>query len=432
MKKGERFWSATDGSSSPGLAWLLGNIEPERFFRDYFETKFLHAANRPRRYYDHLFKLPDLERIILQSPELAQAKLQFAQTENGVTRIIRPTGLALDPATPKGTLFAEVAAAYRNGQTVTLVEVERAWLPLARLCHSLEAETLALVWVNLYWTPPNARGLREHVDTHDTVILQISGQKRWTIRSGTVPLPMRGMNPPVDAASAGEQVNDLTLRAGDLLYIPRGFVHSAETTNADSLHLTIAIEPYLWQDLIRDLVSDAAEGEVELRGSVPLPLLRRLAQGGAADAAAVEKVAALLSRLLARASLSDAARRYVRNLVTVSNPLDLPLAPPKLPAKLSADFILARRPGVISYVMSSGAHALIGFPGALVRGPAKIAPALAFIAAVDRPFRLSEMPGELSPRAKEVLARRLVRDGLLCVPRQRKRSRLDAIPIAAK
>src|SRR5271166_914731 len=113
MKKGGRF--ASDGTSSPGLDWLLGDIELEHFFRDYFEAKILHVANRPKRYYDHLFALSDLERVILQSPELAQAKIQFAQTENGVTRIVRPTGLALDPATPKGTLFAEVAAAYRNG-----------------------------------------------------------------------------------------------------------------------------------------------------------------------------------------------------------------------------------------------------------------------------------------------------------------------------
>jgi hypothetical protein len=68
---------------------------------------------------------------------------------------------------------------------------------------------------------------------------------------------------------------------------------------------------------------------------------------------------------------------------------------------------------MICCVSDDGDRAVIWFPGGNVRGPARIKPALEFIAAARTPFRVDDLPGPLGANAKCVLVARLLRDGLL-------------------
>ena len=55
----------------------------------------------------------------------------------------------------------------------------------------------------------------------------------------------------------GEPALDLTLTAGDCLYLPRGFPHAAETVESASSHLTIGIIAPSWQQAVRHAVDEA-------------------------------------------------------------------------------------------------------------------------------------------------------------------------------
>ena len=49
----------------------------------------------------------------------------------------------------------------------------------------------------------------------------------------------------------GEPRIQTTLNAGDLLYLPRGYVHQAMATQADSLHVTASLgRQHTWRDLL--------------------------------------------------------------------------------------------------------------------------------------------------------------------------------------
>lgn len=39
------------------------------------------------------------------------------------------------------------------------------------------------VGANLYVTPRGSQGLQEHYDDHCVLVLQLAGQKKWTVRS---------------------------------------------------------------------------------------------------------------------------------------------------------------------------------------------------------------------------------------------------------
>src|SRR4029078_6381249 len=69
-----------------------------------------------------------------------------------------------------------------------------------------------------------------------------------------------------------EPLLDLTLTAGDCLYVPRGYPHSAETTDSASEHLTIGLVAITWQRVIRKAV-DAEVAAGRLSAALPVCLL---------------------------------------------------------------------------------------------------------------------------------------------------------------
>jgi ribosomal protein L16 Arg81 hydroxylase len=81
-----------------------------------------------------------------------------------------------------------------------------------------------------------------HWDTHDVVVLQLVGRKRWQVSPPTFPLPLpghpsrgSGQSPPTQSAL------DVLLEAGDLLYLPRGWWHEVTPLPEPSLHLSVGI-----------------------------------------------------------------------------------------------------------------------------------------------------------------------------------------------
>ncbi|PFH36361.1 histone lysine demethylase JmjC NO66 [Besnoitia besnoiti] len=78
----------------------------------------------------------------------------------------------------------------------------------------------------------------------DVFLLQLWGCKKWKVYAPPQELPlsdeMLGKREPFPQ-DPGEPLMELVLREGDVLYIPRGFPHAAETAAEPSLHLTITV-----------------------------------------------------------------------------------------------------------------------------------------------------------------------------------------------
>lgn len=139
-----------------------------------------------------------------------------------------------------------------EGGTVSLRQLERLRPSLAQLQQALHQETGHLTHVNAYLTPAGAHGLRYHYDPYVTLILQLSGRKTWPVHRPFAVNPVReyqsfhvvGFTPEQRhflEYTAPEQ--SITLEPGDVLWLPRGWVHSPYTVGDEpSLHLTVAIK----------------------------------------------------------------------------------------------------------------------------------------------------------------------------------------------
>lgn len=121
---------------------------------------------------------------------------------------------------------------------------------LAPLDSTLEIACRAVGWwageparVNAYLTTGQASGWGVHWDSHDVLCVQLAGEKSWEVRGPSRLVPMeRDSTPNMEPST--EIVWSGTMRAGDVMHIPRGWWHQA--TRADqgtgfSLHATFGL-----------------------------------------------------------------------------------------------------------------------------------------------------------------------------------------------
>ena len=287
-----------------------------------------------------------------------------------------------------------VAAEFEAGATIVLQALHHNWQPLAVFCRELETVLGHPAQANAYYTPRSAQGLAVHHDTHDVICLQVSGEKRWLVYEPAIELPLKDQRYSKELGGPGEAVEDVTLTPGDTLYLPRGWLHEALTSDTDSLHVTIGVNLYTWLDAFKAALDECGE-ELEFRRSV--------SDDG-------ETEADLLQLLAARLRPEDVARRRRERFVKGRRAvLDGQLEQLRALEHLTLETPLERRPTVIAELD----FPRLDFHGKTITFPAHVEAEVDFIATADEPFTLSELPGDLDEKGRLVLGHRLIREGFL-------------------
>lgn len=226
-------------------------------------------------------------------------------------------------------------ARHDAGGSLVVSQFHEFHAPLAQLCRGLEKVFLHPVQANIYLTPPGAQGFRVHFDTHDVLVMQVSGAKSWRVWDDIpLPLPSRA-TPWANKQSPAGVPHALTLNPGDALYLPRGVMHeaAAQTGDAPSLHITLGFLEASIADMLRELLEILEAENPSLRASIPS---WRLAEpdGTAAIAARLAPALAALSSETALERLALAAMdRITRDRLPLSQ-RSLAHRPPGLDSKL--------------------------------------------------------------------------------------------------
>jgi ribosomal protein L16 Arg81 hydroxylase len=287
--------------------------------------------------------------------------------------------------------IGRVLAEFEAGATLVLQGLHHTWPPLAEFCRYLEIELGHPAQANAYFTPRDAQGLPVHHDTHDVFSLQVAGEKRWLVYEPALELPLKDQKYGPELGAPGEAVHDVTLRAGDTLYLPRGWLHQAMTSSTDSLHITLGVNVYTWLDAFKAALVECGD-DVSFR---------RSPDGDAEE---------LLEALSARLAPDEVTGRRRRKLVSTRRPL-LPdqLTQLRELESLALESLLERRPTVLFDLDGS----TLVFEGKTVALPAVAREDLEFIASADDAFAAADLPGDLDDETRLVLVRRLVREGFL-------------------
>lgn len=387
-------------------------IDPAEFASAYWSRRpLLRPADRPDRFAD-LFTLDAVDELVsrrgLRTPFLRLAK--DGQVVDAA-KFTGPGGAGAEIADQ--VVDDRVLGLFLDGCTLVLQALHRMWPPLATFAQQLAADLGHPVQVNAYVTPPSNRGFAAHYDVHDVFVLQLAGEKRWVIHPPVHPDPLRTQpwtdrSAAVAEAARGEPAIDTVLRAGDALYLPRGWLHSAEALGSVSAHLTVGVHPTTRYTLVEALLAHVAE-DPELRASLPVGLdVTDPGQLAPHLAATVDA----LARALARAEPDAVAARLRRRDRVQTRPEPVaPLAQAEVTAKVDQSTRVRIRRGLGHVLRSDGDHLVLELADRRISLPASTGPAVK--ALLDGgPVTVGELPG-LDADDRVVLVRRLLREAVM-------------------
>lgn len=223
---------ASSDTPASSLAWLLAPVTVPTFLDRLWGTAPHHIARDRGDYFDRL-----------AGPDAAEQILAALRVDPSAVKLVRgPDHLPPEQYTlADGTVdLARVRAELDNGYTIICNNIEKYLRSYSTLTQGIEVELNFPTHVNAYITPPGSTGFLPHYDHHDVLVLQTHGAKTWYFYGDEVPAHLMQQMHDVDPAGLPEPTS-LHLAAGDTLYLPRGRVHSAETTEQTSMHLTVGI-----------------------------------------------------------------------------------------------------------------------------------------------------------------------------------------------
>ncbi|MDT5176962.1 MAG: bifunctional lysine-specific demethylase and histidyl-hydroxylase [Mycobacterium sp.] len=310
---------------------------------------------------------------------------------------------------------AKVLAQFAGGATIVLQGLHRLWPPLIEFVRSMVDDIGHPVQANAYVTPPNNRGFDPHYDVHDVFVLQAAGHKRWIVHAPVHadPLPSQPWTDHRAAIAdrvADDAVIDAVLGPGDSLYLPRGWIHSAQALEATSIHLTLGVSPVTGVDVARAVVDALATLE-EFRASLPMGID---ASDRGAMAAVASKIMAEVAETMRHRTAEitdDAAARLARRHAERTRPVPVrPLATLVAAAHAETTAVVWRR-GLVAEVDHRDDRVVLRLPDRTITFPTSCGPAVdALRHGLVADARST--PG-LVPADAAVLIRRLLREAVV-------------------
>jgi ribosomal protein L16 Arg81 hydroxylase len=200
---------------------------------------------------------------------------------------------------------------------------------------------------------------------------------------------------------------DVVLEPGDTLYLPRGYVHSAEAQGDICAHLTVGVQEHTRHAIVEAL-ADLVADEPALRRSLPLGVDVCDPDDLSTEIAAT--VDSLIGRLQS-VRPHEVARIFEERTRTSSRPAPLdPLSQVEALGRLDAESVIVARRHLHWSVAEHGDVLALVLPGRTLRLPLATREAVGALFETGLPARVGDLPALSAPDAL-ALARDLVRAG---------------------
>jgi hypothetical protein len=203
------------------------------------------------------------------------------------------------------------------------------------------------------------------------------------------------------------EVHSFTLNQGDLIYIPRGFVHAAESGDGPSLHITLGLTAIFFEDLLHAAITAAVARDNSLRAVMPVGFMR----GAQEDV--VKRVMTVLRGAADETFLNSVMEEF-RDKMVRSFPLDVSgqLLEFFEPTPLTGGDIVGPRRGMVYQMHVLDDSVRVNFGSQSIVFPGFLGPSLDF--ALNTPtYAVRDVAGELDDDEKIVFISRLVLEGLV-------------------
>jgi ribosomal protein L16 Arg81 hydroxylase len=280
---------------------IIAPLSRDKFLRDHWGKAFARMPVAGGRF-SNLFGWDELN-AVLEQHRLIPPRVKLFKDGQPVdpARYITPPHMGT-PRLDSGGLAVCVA----EGATLILNDVQEVSAKLRELMHVFQEALRTDTYANLYAAWHSQKAFDLHWDPQDSIILQLSGRKRWKIYKPTRLHPLEDdLEKPVQPT--GEPVWEGVMKEGDAIYIPRGWWHVVFPLNEPSLHLTVSLTPPKGIDLLGWAVSKLRR-EASVRADLPA------FQDEAARAAYMANLRGLVESVLSDDAMGDFLDRWDSNI----------------------------------------------------------------------------------------------------------------------
>jgi bifunctional lysine-specific demethylase and histidyl-hydroxylase MINA len=300
-----------------------------------------------------------------------------------------------------------IAEFHARNYSVRFPELRPLSPALDQLARALEMVLHQPVTASAFWSRGGMRA-PVHYDDHDLLVVQLRGTKRWYVSSRPSDLNNTWKSIPDKAPALGPH-HSLDVRPGDLMYLPRGTLHSVDSDHG-SLHLSIGFTPLTVREAIIAALDHFSDLDRSWRTTVGGRLAFQLRGPGLEQLMppVAEGVAKLLAACRTPGFLASALQwRSGRAIAALSA---LPAA--EAGSELTLDSELIQNDMAFCHLTATPERIDVSYPGGHLYIHRGVQPSVEFMVNAQR-FRVRDVPGDIGDDIRLSLAARFVGIGFL-------------------
>ena len=228
----------------------------KNFFQNHFGKKYLHKkeiVNNPINIVSHEILDDLLSKTNIWNNNnflmmLDQKKINYNDYSSPTLDV---TGSNNRPDVNK------VQSLVSKGASIILNDIEKYNSKLLQISSELQKITHGRCQGNLYFSMASHKAFGPHFDLHDVFAIHFEGEKVWNIYENIEVAPINHpffrLSPEERISRAGKLIDQVTLKPGDLLYIPRGQYHDALASKNGAIHIAFGLTYFKPIDLMSSM-----------------------------------------------------------------------------------------------------------------------------------------------------------------------------------
>lgn len=257
---------------------LLHPVTTDRFMADYHDRKPLHIPAQEGAPKRSILDWTRFNALLARTSTWSSDNLRMVRDSEPIppqeycVNALSLSGPVLRPSPAKVEVLMSI------GASLIANDVQRLTPEMSGLADMLGRTFAAAANANAYCSFGGVQAFATHFDPHDVFAIHTEGEKTWRLyenrADNPVDMPDAGADPRRwFAQTRGPLVQEVRMRPGDLLYLPRGWYHDAladgplEDGKA-ALHVTFSVTP-LYGRVVFGLLESAAMQDSAFRGWLP-------------------------------------------------------------------------------------------------------------------------------------------------------------------